>query len=448
MSFPGDLRLLLHERGFARLYATRLISQTADGIFQASLAAAVFFNPEQQTDAARVAAGFVVLLLPYSLVGPFAGVFLDRWRRRQVLVYANLFRTVFVAGTAALLITRGAGGVAFYVVALIALSVNRFYLSALSAALPHVVAPRDLVLANSISNTSGSLVTVAGGGIGLAVRQLAGTGSAGSAVIALVAAAVYVASSATAARMHPDLLGPEVRASAMAIRSSAAKVVRDFVAAIGHLAGRPRAGTALLAIGSHRFWYGLSTLATLLLYRNFFADRGLLRAGLVGLAEVVAASIVGYVAATVITPAITRRVTKESWIVAVFVLAAVAEAGATVAFGYPELVQAVILAAAFLLGIAAQGSKICVDTIVQETVADRFRGRVFALYDTLFNLTFVLAAVAGAFLLPATGKSIATYDAITAGYAATALIYGIVARRRRSRLSPEQRAAELVPAGR
>ena len=37
---------------------------------------------------------FAVLLLPYSLVGPFAGVLLDRWRRRQVLLWANVVRTV------------------------------------------------------------------------------------------------------------------------------------------------------------------------------------------------------------------------------------------------------------------------------------------------------------------------------------------------------------------
>jgi MFS family permease len=448
VAFVGDLRLLLRRRDFARLYATRLTSQTADGVFQAALAAAVFFNPTRQADAGQVAAGFVVLLLPYSLVGPFAGIFLDRWRRRQVLVYANLVRTAFVVGTAALLVTRGPTGPGFYVVALVALSVNRFYLSALSAALPHVVEPGELVLANSVSNTSGSLVTVVGGGIGLGVRQLAGTGDAGSAVIALVAAAVYVASSATAARMPVDLLGPQPRAATLAVRTAMLKVVRDFAAALGHLSRRPRAGSALLAIGSHRFFYGLSTLATLLLYRNFFADRGLLRAGLAGLAEVVAASIVGYVVAAVVTPVATRRIAKESWIVAVFVLAAVAEAGATAAFGFPALTQGVILAAAFLLGIAAQGSKICVDTIVQETVADDFRGRVFALYDTLFNLTFVLAAVAGAFLLPPTGRSLQTYDAIAAGYAATALVYGAAAHRRRARLSPEQRAAELVPAGR
>ena len=92
MSFAGDLRAVVRHRDFRRLFATRLTSQAADGAFQAALASLFFFSPERQTSAGSVAAAFATLLLPYSLVGPFAGVLLDRWRRRQILVVANLLR--------------------------------------------------------------------------------------------------------------------------------------------------------------------------------------------------------------------------------------------------------------------------------------------------------------------------------------------------------------------
>src|SRR3954453_10287537 len=168
-------RLAVQARAVFRwLYATRVVSQAADGVFQSSLAGAVFFNPDHQTDPKQAAAGFVVLLLPYSLVGPFAGVFLDRWSRQRVLVVANLWRSAFIAATAVVLIAFGARGLLFYLTALCALSVNRFYLSALSAALPHVVERPQLVLANSVTTTSGTAVTVAGLGVGLVLRHLAG----------------------------------------------------------------------------------------------------------------------------------------------------------------------------------------------------------------------------------------------------------------------------------
>ena len=86
--------------------------------------------------------------------------------------------------------------------------------------------------------------------------------------------------------------------------------------------------------------------------------------------------------------------------------------------------------AALILGFVAQGSKICVDTIVQENVDEVFLGRVFSVYDTLFNLTFVAAAVVSVIVLPKTGKSSAAIIAITAGYAITAAVFWTASRQR------------------
>ena len=92
----GQVIAALRAPGFSRLLTTRLLGQFGDGVFQASLAGAVLFNPERQAHAADVAAGFAVLLLPYSVIGPFAGVFLDRWRRRRTLIVANVVRAAVV----------------------------------------------------------------------------------------------------------------------------------------------------------------------------------------------------------------------------------------------------------------------------------------------------------------------------------------------------------------
>ena len=72
------LREVLGGADFRRLLQVRMLGQFADGLFQAALFSAVFFNPERATSAGQAAAGFATLLLPYSVVGPFAGVFLDR----------------------------------------------------------------------------------------------------------------------------------------------------------------------------------------------------------------------------------------------------------------------------------------------------------------------------------------------------------------------------------
>ena len=68
-------------------------------------------------------------------------------------------------------------GVPLYVAVLACLSVNRFFLAGLSAALPHVVSRDELVMANSVSTTTGTIVAITGGGIGFALKKLLGEGS-------------------------------------------------------------------------------------------------------------------------------------------------------------------------------------------------------------------------------------------------------------------------------
>src|SRR4051794_20059386 len=172
------VRHSLARADFRRLLGTRLLSQFGDGVFQAAVAGTVLFDPQRAARPIDVAAGFAVLLIPYSLVGPFAGVWLDRWSRRSILLRANVIRAVLVAVVAAL-VASGVGGGPFYLAGLAVFSVNRFVLAALSAALPHTVETPVLVSANALSTTSGALVTVVGGGAALGVLQVTGQGDAG-----------------------------------------------------------------------------------------------------------------------------------------------------------------------------------------------------------------------------------------------------------------------------
>ena len=141
MSFAGDLRAVVRHRDFRRLFATRLTSQAADGAFQAALASLFFFSPEKQTSAGSVAAAFATLLLPYSLVGPFAGR-----AARPVAAPADpggrqpAARRAWCSASPASA-AADVTGVPLYAAVLACLSVNRFFLAGLSAALPHVVDP-------------------------------------------------------------------------------------------------------------------------------------------------------------------------------------------------------------------------------------------------------------------------------------------------------------------
>jgi hypothetical protein len=411
----GHLLTALAQPGFRRLYLARLLGQFGDGVFQASLAGAVLFNPERQAHAADVAAGFAALLIPYSLIGPFAGVLLDRWRRQRVLVVANLARVLGVIAIG-LEILGGLHGQPFYASALVVVSINRLYLSALSASLPHVVDMGDLVTANALSTTSGAIATAVGGAGAIGVRGLAGGSNGSYAAIAIAAALPYLLSAAAARGFGTDDLGPDDVERAR--RETVSDVARGLLAGARHIHDRRPALYALVTIGVHRLCYGISTVCTLLLYRNYFRDDGLFRAGLAGLGQVVAAVAIGGGLAAVLTPVATRRMGFVHWPAVLLGGAAVVEIGLGLPYTLPLL-----LVAAVLLGFVAQGIKICVDTVVQQHIEDDFRGRVFSLYDALFNVTLVAAALLTALVLPESGYAPVAVVVIGLAYAATGLVY-------------------------
>ncbi|MCX4455364.1 MFS transporter [Streptomyces sp. NBC_01728] len=409
MAVVRDLRVLLRFQGFRRLLGVRLLSQGADGVYQVALAAYVVFSPEKQTSAASIASAMAVLLLPYSLVGPFAGVLLDRWRRRQVLLYGNLLRTALACVTAVLMLSHVPDWL-FYASALCVTAVNRFVLAGLSAALPRVVDPDRLVMANALSPTAGTLAATAGGGLAFVVRLVA---SGSDAAVVLLGAALYLCAALASLRMAPELLGPDPELVQPSLRTALTGTARGLVAGVRHLAepARREAAWALLSMTLMRFCYGALTVMVLMLCRYAWSsgsDGGL---ALLGLA--VGISGAGFFVAAVVTPWAVGRLGPGGWIVACAAVAAVLEP----ALGLP-FDAAPMLAAAFVLGLTTQGAKIATDTIVQSSVDDGYRGRIFSVYDVLFNVAFVGAAAVAALMLPPDGRSAALVVTLATLYAA------------------------------
>jgi len=425
-SFVADLRAVLAEPGFRRLFATRLVSQAGDGVFNAGFAAYAFFSAATFPNPAAAASAAAVLYLPYSLIGPFAGVFIDRWSRRQILVWSALIRAALVV-VAAFLVETGTLGFPLYVSVLAVLGVNRFFLSALSAALPHVVAEDKLVMANAVAPTSGTIVGFAGGIAGLGVHLVTGGGHTGSAATLLVGGAGYAAAGLIGATMPRGLLGPNVDPAEPApagVRAEIATVARGLAAGTQHIWQRRQAAYALGAAGGQRLLYGILLLMAVLLYRNYFYPSTGGNKALAHFTLVVITSALGYGAAALITPPATRRLTKAAWIACLLGAGGVVEGllGATFS-------QIPFLVLGFVLGVTAQGVSICVVTIIQENVDDAYLGRVFSVYDMIYNVTFVLGAAVSVLFMPLTGKSYPLLAAVATGYLIAAVSYSVLSRR-------------------
>ncbi|MEV0260514.1 MFS transporter [Streptomyces sp. NPDC050617] len=414
MPVVRDLRVLLQLRDFRRLLTVRLLSQSADGVYQVALATYVVFSPEKQTTPAAIASAMAVLLLPYSLLGPFAGVLLDRWRRRQVLLYGNLLRTVLAIGTAVLIIASVPDWL-FYASALSVTAVNRFVLAGLSAALPRVVDSRErLVMANSLSPTAGTLAATAGGGLSFIVRLAVPEGASSDAVVVLLGAALYLCAGLAALRMPADLLGPDPAELRTRVRTALSETFEGLAAGLRHLMERRVAARALASMTLMRFCYGALTVMVLMLCRYAWAKSESDGLALLGLA--VGVSGAGFFVAAVFTPWAASRFGRLGWMAVCAASAAVLEPALGLTFEpLPMLI------AAFVLGLITQGAKIATDTVIQSSVDDAFRGRIFSLYDVLFNIAFVGAAAVAALILPSDGRSAMLVLTVAAIYAATAL---------------------------
>lgn len=418
-----NLLAVLRQRGFRRLLGVRITSQLADGWFQAGLAGSVLFNPDKQPNPLAIAAGFAVLLLPYSVVGPYIGVFLDRWSRRSILFVANLLRALFVLPTA-ILIFVGAEGLPFLVLAFLITGLNRFFLAGISAAVPHVVADRQLVTANSLSVTLGSICYSAGLASALgALAHLVPATFHGYGVISSMALIGYT-TSAIMARLSftSDALGPDGPRPEATLGTALKHSGGEMVRGVRHLASRRGAAYAMLAQSAQRMLYGILALATLLLFREPVAAGRDMNGSIPVLAAMFFAAGLGVLAASALTPPIARRITGWRWLATLLA----AEGVAIGAFG-PTFDVRMLVLAVFVVNLAGQGVKILVETDLQHECADEYRGRVFSLNDAAFNVTFLVGLFVGAFVLPEDGRSASAMIATAALLGLVALWYAMVA---------------------
>jgi MFS family permease len=394
-------------------------------VLQVALAAYVLFSPERQPDATSIAIVLAITLLPFSILGPFAAIVIDRVSRRQVLVVANLARAVVALGLA-LLIATGLQTVGVEVLIygglLLAMSLNRFLLAALSASLPHTIDPHEYMVANSVVPTVGPAGLLIGVALATPLRLILGhvmTDYQANAILFLIATVGFVLSAVLALSIPRRQLGPD----GVTPTTRARDIVTGLVDAVAHLRAQRPAGIGLLTIAAHRLIHGIVTVATILVYRNYFHRPDQIDAAIADLGLLVVITGAGFVFASVVAPPLSARRGLRSTMIMCLLGSAVFQLmpGAIYARG-------TIMVAAFLLGLTAQGIKICVDTLVQAHVADEFKGRVFVIYDIIFNVVLVAAAVIAAVILPPSGKSVPILIIMAICYLLITLWFTLVSR--------------------
>lgn len=428
MSFASDLAHLWRNRDFRVLTWVRVLSQGGDGAFQVGIATAFFFDPTQATTPADIAAGFATLLAPFTLVGPFVGPLIDRWHRQRIVAVGNVVRIGLVVAIGASIVF-GAPKPVLYALALATLSVNRFLLAALTAGIPRIVDRHDLLAANAIMPTMGTIAATAGAAVGGLVTFLVpGVSDNRLALLALASSGLLLAgSSLTATLLSRTSLGPLVTGSSASLTGHAVHLVRELRAGLAHLAARRTPLQALAVMAAARLLYGVMFVAAILISREVLGDPADATSAVANFTLVLGFAAVGFGLAAVLAPVLAPRVGRHEWILLCLVLGAAGQALLVV-----SPAPWALLGAAVVVSFSVQGGKIAVDTIVQRDTADTYRGRAFALYDVAYNTAFISAAVVAAVVLPPNGYSRVVMGALVAAYLVVALLYSLAPKQPRT----------------
>ena len=401
--------LIRHPR-LSRLLAIRWSGQAVDGLFQSALASFVLFSPERQANALSAATAFAVVLLPYSLVGPFVGTILDRVSRQRTIFYSNIFRAINLLVIAALIFS-GKTGIELTIFVLVAFGINRLILAGLSAGLPLIVKSENLISSNAIAVTGGSVLVVIGGGTGVGIRalvnSLTGANHADSLLI-LIAAAGYLSAAFLTLRLKGKEIGPLDHQLETATFLGGIKEMRE---GIGFLEEHVDAARGIAATAIQRGGLTALTLTGLLLERNTFHNPLKPEQGLAGFGFALSFAGIGLTLGAFLAPYGVARFGRHIWMryslyaSSLFPLALVIQQS-----------QLMLIVTAFFTAFWGQNLKVTNDALVQSKIDDYFRGRVFALYDVMVNGAIVGGAVIAAFMLPKSGISIAVPLLVSAVY--------------------------------
>ena len=378
-----------------RILTIRWSGQLTDGIFQSALASFVLFSPERAPNAISAALAFAVVLLPYSLIGPYVGIFLDRFSRQRIIRNCNYLRAANLL-IIAWLVNSSSTGIVLTLFVLFAFGVNRLILSGLSAGLPLLVKKEELIAANALAVTGGTIWVVIGGGIGIGIKNLLSQNSDADfadAVVILIASLGFLTAALACFRLNKYEIGPlehEV--------SAESRGYKEVIEGLMILRSHSDALRGILSIGIQRGGITALTLMALLLERNSFNDPADPDAGLAGFGMALAIAGIGIGLGAIISPYGVIKFGRHRWMRLLMFLCIP-----------PLLIYAAsineisMIGSAFLVGLCGQGIKVTNDALVQSKITDEYRGRVFAFYDVAVNAGIVTGAIGAALILPDNG---------------------------------------------
>jgi len=363
----GYIDLLRRNHSFRQLWLGQVVSQMGDWFDTIALYTIILRLTGSGRDVGLL---LVARFVPSFFFGPISGVIADRFSRQRIMIVSDILRAFVVLGF--LFVRRPDQLWIIYVLTVFQLGLSTFFEPAKTAAIPSIVEDRELVAANAISSVTWSAMLTFGAAIGGFITGLFGTD------VAFIAdAATYLLSAALIASIRVPKRKKRERQK---VSLSRLLGIRETIEGIKYVKDRPRVLAALLVKPAWGIGGGILTLLAVFGERIFPVGKD--AAG--GIGVLFAARGIG----TAVGPIVARRIAGE------------VDRRMQVSIGIAFLIGGVFyilfgsatsfIFALVVLGIAHCGGSILwvfSTVILQRSVVDSFRGRVFAAELALVTLT-------------------------------------------------------------
>src|SRR5258708_10474583 len=323
------------------------------------------------------------------LVGPFAGVLVDRMNRKRLLIFSDVVRVFVVLG---FLLAVSADNVwLIYVLSVLQFSFSALFEPCRSAIIPSLVSTDELVIANTLGSVTWSVMLAVGAVVGGLVTALVGP-----ALALLIDSSTFAIS---ALLIMSITVPPRAIVPGAASRGELGGLggLQGFAEGLRYTRAHPETGAVLLVkVGGN---FGNIDLLMVIYATQLFV---LGQNGTGSLGLLYSAFGIG----AVLGPVLMNRFSDGS----VPRLRRLIIAGyALITLGWFLFAGAPILAlAAAAITIKAMGSAIYwtySSVILQKTVPDHFLGRVFSLDQAGFQFTTVVSASITGLLIDAAGRN-------------------------------------------
>jgi len=153
----------LKNKNFSLLWVGQVVSQFGDRLTQMALIALIFkMAPGSSMGLAKL---MFIMVLPVFIVGPLAGVYVDRWDRRRTMYVSDIIRA-FLIFLVPFFFMHKESIMPIYIIVFLVFCFSRFFIPAKMSIIPDLVKKEELLMANSLVTVTGMVAAAVGFGIG------------------------------------------------------------------------------------------------------------------------------------------------------------------------------------------------------------------------------------------------------------------------------------------